>query len=109
MSSYGPHKDTPNALIRECNTISVKLSVTGSTGTISWSIPKNINSDAWLPEEYDGILLVVDTKPIVAVPHDSTFYQADNTVDINKHVGDKLDNGLVVAAIYNNKTTNSVI
>lgn len=108
MSSYGPHKDSPNKLARESNTISVELNVTGSTGTISWSIPANINSDAFLPEEYDGILLVVDTKPITAKPTDSKFYQADNTVDTNKHVGDTLDSGLVVAAVYNDKKTNSV-
>lgn len=108
MSSYGPHKDSPNAIVRESNTISVELSVTGSIGTISWSIPKNINSDAFLPEEYDGILLVVDTKPIESKPINSKFYQADNTVDTNKHVGDRLDSGLVVAALYNDKRTNSV-
>jgi hypothetical protein len=108
MSSYGPHKDSPNAIVREGNTISVELSVTGSIGTISWSIPKNINSDTFLPEEYDGMLLVVDTKPIEYKPVSSKFYQADNTVDANKHVGDKLDTGLVVAALYNDKRTNSV-
>jgi hypothetical protein len=108
MSSYGPHKDSPNAIIRDANTISVELSVTGSIGTISWSIPKNINSDAFLPDEYDGILLVVDTKPIELKPANSKFYQADTTVDTNKHVGDKLDSGLVVAALYNDKKTNSV-
>ena len=108
MSSYGPHKDSPNAIVRESNTISVELSVTGSIGTISWSIPKNINSDAFLPEEYDGILLVVDTKPIETKPINSKFYDADNTVDTNKHVGDRLDGGLVVAALYNDKRTNSV-
>lgn len=108
MSSYGPHKDSPNSIVIEGNTISVELKVSGSTGTISWSIPTNINSDAFLPDSYDGILLVVDTKPIEKSPVSNKFYQADNTVDTDKHVGDRLDNGLVVAAIYNDKRTNSV-
>ena len=108
MSSYGPHKDTPNKIQREGNQISVELIVNGSTGEIRWSIPPNINSDHLPPEEYDGILLLLDTKPIEIDPIDNKFYQADNTASRHRHVGDVIGTALVVGAIYNDKSTTSI-
>lgn len=109
MSNFGPYFDSPDRLQDEGNRISITLEKTGNNGSISWTIPSNVNSDALLPEIYDGILILIDTKPITAVPINGTFYQSDNSVDLDKHVGDSIDGALVVGSLYNDKTTNKLI
>ena len=109
MSNFGPYFDSPDRLQDEGNRISITLEKTGNNGSIKWTIPSNINSDAFLPEIYDGILILLDTKPINATPINGTFYESDNTVDSNKHVGDIIDEALVIGAFYNDKKTKELV
>lgn len=107
--AIGPHKDAPNKILIEGNQINLNLTNNGSTGHICWNLPTNYDDISWPPEEYNGILLLLDTKPINITPQNGSYYEADPTADRNIHVGDKIEDCLVIGAFYNDLTTELTI
>ena len=103
-----PYKDSPNSLTDDSNRIDLSFNRNGTTGTISWTIPQNLDNPTAPPLYYNGILLLLDNKPITIKPINQQKYQDDNTVDISKHVGDRIGDSLVIGSFYNDKTTNSI-
>lgn len=109
MSTYSPFKDTPFTINDEGNRISIEFKPgSDSTATITWGIPANIDNPNLPPNTYDGLVVLIDTKPIEAKPTNGQFYTSDNTADELKHVGDRIGECLVVGAFYNDKTTTSL-
>jgi hypothetical protein len=108
---YSPFKDTPLTINDEGNRISIDFQRTSdSTAIITWGIPANIDNSNLPPATYDGLLVLLDTKPIEGSrPVNTTIYEADNTADANKHVGDKIGDCLVVGVFYNDKATTSLV
>lgn len=103
-----PYKDSPNSLTDENNRIDLSFNRNGTSGTISWTIPQNLDSVNSPPVYYNGILLLLDNKPITNKPSNQHRYQDDNTVDNNKHVGDRIGDALVIGSFYNDNKTNSL-
>jgi hypothetical protein len=103
-----PYKDSPNSLTDENNRIDLSFKRNGTSGTISWTIPQNLDNPNAPPVHYNGILLLLDNKPIVDKPINQKKYQDDTTVDRNRHVGDIIGNSLVIGSLYNDITTNSI-
>lgn len=113
MGDYNNFADTPNAIIKEGEEITIKfLRHNDNTATIEWNIPKPANGCDPDTQAYNGILITVDTKPanyISTSPQNGKRYIGDPTVDPDMHAGDKLDTALVLAAFYNDKTTTSLM
>jgi hypothetical protein len=97
-----PFKDSPNTLNDECVNIDLNLEKINNELHICWNIPDS-------PKHYNGYLLLLDTKPITNAPNNQQFYQADNTADYNKHVGDRIDTSLIIGTYYNDIQTNEII
>ena len=111
MSVYDPFEDIPNKIISEGQQISITFTkVSATSADISWTLPADLDSINYPPSVYNGIVIVLDTVPIVAAqtPVDGKFYVADYTADPDLHLGSKIGTGLVVGAFYDDKTTTSV-
>lgn len=115
MSIYDRFADSPNRIKIEGQEITLKFvrNLDDGTATISWNIPapaSGCSSD--MPGGYDGIVLTVSDEPadyITTSPKDGIYYNGDPTVDNDLHAGDKIGNARVLAAFYNDKTTNSIV
>lgn len=108
---YDPYKDSPNKIISEGRQIDITFEKISSTSAdICWTLPTNLENSNSPPSEYNGVVIVLDTIPIIdkQSPIDGKFYVADYTADADLHLGDKIDTGLVVGAFYDNKTTKSI-
>ena len=111
MSVYDPFKDTPNKIISEGQQISITFEkASANSANICWTLPVNIDVVNYPPSEYNGIVIVLDTVPIIEgqTPVDGKYYVADYTADRDLHLGSKIGTGLVVGAFYDNKITTTV-
>lgn len=93
--------DASNLLWVEGQAISIDFTRTGpTTGTVSWNLPNN-------PAVYNGIVVTCALKEINPsnYPTDGVRYTA--SADLSAP-GDMISNAQVVAALYDNVTTNSV-
>jgi hypothetical protein len=109
MSAYSPYNDTPASVNDDGNRISISFERTSdTTANVIWGIPANIDNPYLPPDFYNGILLLLDTKPIEVKPVNGTYYQFDTTLDVNKFMGDGIGDTLVIGAFYNDKTTSSI-
>lgn len=112
MSIYSNSPDTPGQLKNETDKIFLKFEKTGvSAGVVSWNIPEPMEG---CPSSgsgvYNGIIITLGNSP--ATPNDSPInefiYKSDLSVNPDLHSGDKINSQLVVAALYDNKTTTSI-
>lgn len=105
MGQFDKFADTPDQIRKEGQEITLKVTRTGpTTARLSWNIPTCGNA-------YNGIVLTVASKPanyLSTSPKSGTFYNGDPTVDADLHSGDNIDGALVLAALYNDKTTTSI-
>lgn len=113
MGVFDKYADAPDQIKKEGQEITIKFQRTGpTTGRISWTIPAaaaGCGRDG--SHAYDGIVITINSKPsnyLSNSPHNGTFYTADPTGDADVHAGDKLDGALVVAALYDDTTTNYI-
>jgi len=91
-------------------TLSFKQGVPNSSqGTVEWNIPTpaagctNGSIGA-----YSGMVILLSTEPLNSsnIPQDGTVYVADPTADFDLHAGDKINNAIVIGAIYECETKN---
>jgi hypothetical protein len=111
MSVYDPFKDTPNKIISEGQQISIEFEkISATSACICWSLPVNVENTNYPAAEYNGIVIVLDTVPIIEAqtPVNGKYYVADYTADRDLHLGDKIGTGLVVGAFYDDKTTKTI-
>ena len=112
MSVLGIYQDEPYKIIHEGREITLRFSKTGpTTGRISWTLPKGAPGCSPDDLDYNGIVILGSTSAIKLpddVPQDGIKYTGDPTLNVNLHAGDTIGDALVVAAIYNDKTTNFV-
>lgn len=109
MGIYDKFGDTPNAIKKEGQEITLRYQRTSdTTARISWNIPSPVAGCGVNQLAYDGIVVTVSSQPanyLSTSPKDGVYYNGDLTVDADMHAGDKLDAALVLAAFYNDKTT----
>ena len=108
---YDPYKDTPNKIASEGQLISITFEKTSaSSAHICWTLPYNLGVSNTDQIEYNGIVIVLDTVPILMpqTPVNGKYYVADYTADRDLHIGDKIGTGLVIGAFYDDKTTHSI-
>jgi hypothetical protein len=105
-NTFSSFNDTPSQIKTEGDTICLTFE-SGipeiSQGTVSWTLPAAVqgcNSDS--KSAYCGMVVLLHTQPVDStnIPVNGTFYQADNTADVNLHSGDKIGDALVVGAFY---------
>jgi hypothetical protein len=107
MGTFDAFADATGQLKREGETITLDFSpglpVTGQ-GTIAWNLPTlahgcQVNDGRG---EYCGMVITLSTAPHehTQAPVDGTFYTSDATADFDKHVGDRINNALVIGAFY---------
>lgn len=105
MSAYDPYKDTPGGIASEGGQIELNFTKVGNTGEICWNIPTTTSGAVCDKSSYNGILLLIDTKPIDVAPADGKYYVADFSADPALHAGDSIGDALVIGAYYDDKTT----
>lgn len=111
MSTSGFYQDSPYKITTEGREISISFQKTSpTTATVNWTLPKGAPGCSIDDLVYNGIVVVVDNVPIKIdqTPSNQTYYNADNTVDRDLHSGDTIGTGLVVAALYDDKSTVSI-
>lgn len=115
MGIYDRFADQPGLIKIEGQEITLKVvkNLIDGTATISWNIPApaaGCSTDS--QGVYDGIIITVSTEPadyLKTSPLDGIFYIGDPTVDGDLHSGDKRGNALILAALYNDRITHSVV
>jgi hypothetical protein len=110
MGVFDPHGDSPERILREGETISLKVErLTESTARVSWNIPTPADGCNSSNQAYNGMVVVLNTvanKPTDR-PVNGIRYTADPTGNADLHAGDRVGDALIVGAFYNDKTTNS--
>lgn len=110
MSRIGFYDDAPYKIEAAGSEITIKfIRNLDGTGTINWTLPTAVKCSG-MGGPYDGIVIVVDNKPITLeqTPTDGSFYEGDPTVNGSLHAGDKIGSGRVVGAFYHDTTTTSL-
>jgi hypothetical protein len=111
MSTLGFYQDAPYKIDNEGREITIKLQKTSPTSAkVTWTLPKGAPGCSIEDLAYNGIVIVADNVPIKLnqTPVNQTYYTGDATVDRNIHAGDRIGTGLVVGAMYDDKTTTSI-
>lgn len=112
MSTFDQYADTPNLIGFEGQEIVLKYErLSASTARVSWNVPpKSSRCGSNNPPAYDGIIVTVDTEHTKSskLPIAGQKYIADPTADENLHAGDRLGTAKIVAAVYSDRTTNSI-
>lgn len=111
--SFTRYSDSPGQIKIEGQEIVIRFIRTSeSTGKIEWNIPPPTNGCSAEAQAYDGIVITLANKAanyLSTSPVDGKYYTGDPTADRDIHLGDKLDNALVIGAFYNDKTTTSMV
>lgn len=113
MSVLGTYKDEPHKITHEGREISLTFTKTSSTtGRLSWTLPKGAPGLTLDSLAYNGIVIVGSATEFDLPEHgpvDGIRYIGDSTLNTSLHAGSKINaNFLVVAALYDNKTTTFV-
>lgn len=113
MGVFDKFADAPDQIKKEGQEITIRFQKTGpTTARISWNIPAPAAGCAvGASQAYNGIVITVNSKAanyLSTSPKDGTFYNGDPTVDADTHAGDKLDGAMVLAALYDDKTTSYI-
>lgn len=109
MATFQSYNDVPGKIKTEGQQITLTLTKTGpTTAQLNWDIPRP--ASGCTTQSYNGIVITASLAPskIDAAPQNGLTYQADPTVDLNLHAGDKLKSNLVVGAFYDDKTTTAL-
>lgn len=86
----------------QCNFTVTKIST--NQINISWNIPLDANTTT-NQIAYNGLVIVASNTDKTIKPINGTRYTYDPTTDVNLHVGDRIQDGLVVFSAYDDKTT----
>jgi hypothetical protein len=113
MGIYDGFSDTPNQIRSEGQQIDLAFIRNGDgSGTIKWNIPMPVAGCSAEDQAYDGIVIVVSSKPanyIDSSPKDGVYYNPDPTFSPDLFTGDTIDEARVVGAFYHDKTTRTLI
>jgi hypothetical protein len=113
MGTFSKFADSPDQIRKEGQEITLRFTKTGpTTGRVSWNIPlPSVGCDVSGAGAYNGIVITVASKAanyLSTSPQNGTFYTGDTSVDPDLNTGDRLDGAMVLAALYDDKTTTSI-
>ena len=105
-NTFGAYPDVANQIKHEGETITLKFQQgvpNMGQGTISWNLPTPAaGCDSESGIQYSGIVVLLHSEPVGPqhIPEDGKFYTPDNTADVDMHLGDKIEDALVIGAFY---------
>lgn len=105
------YADRPDLIRIEGQNIAARFDrLSPTTGRVSWNIPTPAAGAGATSRAYNGFVVTGSTKPADAAtaPVNGQTYSADPSLDADTHAGGKLGHALVVAARYNDTSTDFV-
>lgn len=97
--------DTPLQLKNESLQLKIELKPgipSIGQATVSWNIPPTLEGCDSNNSQYCGMVILLCSRPLGAehIPKDGVQYVSDSTANTALHVGDKINDALVIGAFY---------